>query len=78
MTTKTGSKEGKHGVFFDDLPHFLKKTFGKIFCIIIKQLGGNFRNTQIGLCQKQLGSFHPKSGNILIDAKRQFLLKLRT
>lgn len=26
MTTKTGSKEGKHGVFFVDLPHFLQKS----------------------------------------------------
>jgi hypothetical protein len=26
MTTKTGAKEGKHGVFFDDLPRFLQKS----------------------------------------------------
>jgi len=32
MTTKTGSKEGKHGVFFDDLPHFLKKS-GDFFAV---------------------------------------------
>ena len=28
MTTKTGSKEGKHGVFFDDIPRFLQKIGG--------------------------------------------------
>ena len=28
MTTKTGAKEGKHGVFFVDLPHFLQKSGG--------------------------------------------------
>lgn len=32
MTTKTGSKEGKHGVFSDDLPHFLKKS-GDFFAV---------------------------------------------
>lgn len=32
MTTKTGSKEGKHGVFFGDLPHFLKKS-GDFFAV---------------------------------------------
>lgn len=26
MTTKTGAKEGKHGVFLDDLPRFLQKS----------------------------------------------------
>jgi len=26
MTTKTGRKEGKHGVFSNDLPRFLKKS----------------------------------------------------
>lgn len=25
-TTKTGTKEGKHGVFLDDLPRFLQKS----------------------------------------------------
>ena len=28
MTTKTGAKEGKHGVFFGDLPRFLPKIGG--------------------------------------------------
>lgn len=28
MTTKTGAKEGKHGVFLDDLPSFLPKSGG--------------------------------------------------
>lgn len=32
MTTETGSKEGKHGVFLDDLPHFLKKS-GDFFAV---------------------------------------------
>ena len=32
MTTKTGSKEGIHGVFLDDLPRFLKKS-GEFFAV---------------------------------------------
>ena len=32
MPTKTGAKEGKHGVFFDDLPRFLQKS-GDFFAV---------------------------------------------
>lgn len=32
MTTKTGAKEGKHGVFFDDLSRFLQKS-GDFFAV---------------------------------------------
>jgi len=32
MTTKTGNKEGKHGVFLDDLPRFLQKS-GDFFAV---------------------------------------------
>jgi len=36
MTTKTGTKEGKHGVFFDDLPYFPQKS-GDFFCRLSEQ-----------------------------------------